>query len=292
MNFVGNKKAVETLQRALERDALNHAYIFSGPENVGKFTLAKIFSSAAISGKNLDIEIDNKDKDALLDLVIVEPEIIEKNNISKQRDISIESIREAKLSMSLFPYKGKYKVLIINDAHRLNVAAQNALLKILEEPNATSIMMLITHEVDRILPTIISRCQMINFSLAHSEEMEEMFSNEIADLAIGRAGLANTLQTNVEEKEFRRQTSVEFEKILNSSLNEKFSFAEEYSKDVVKTLQRMNIWTWGLRKRASFSKAEFGQIYVKIEKIQDAAVLLKRTNANARLILEALLMDL
>ncbi|EKE25492.1 MAG: hypothetical protein ACD_5C00139G0006 [uncultured bacterium] len=290
MDFIGNKKAVDTLQRAIGKSSLNHAYIFSGPEKVGKFTLARKFALAAIGDSKKISQVE--DNDSLLDLIVVEPEIVEKNKVAKQRDISIETIREAKMSMSLFPYKGKYKVLIVNDAHKLNVAAQNGLLKMLEEPNATSIIILITHELDRILPTILSRCQMINFSLVGGDEMRKEFEDE-ADLSIGRPGIGNNLRNNPEEKKFRIESYGQFEKMLYGSISEKFSLAEEYSKDIVKTLQRMNIWVWEFRKRSNdLSLEQRSEIYVKIEKIQEASKLLKSTNANSRLILETLFMDL
>lgn len=291
MHFIGNKKTVDILQRAIEKGSLNHAYIFSGPQAVGKFTLAKSFALAAISGKNLGAAENGEDKDALLDLMVIKPEIVEKNKVAKQRDINIDTIREAKLSMSLFPYHGKYKVLIVEDAHKLNVAAQNGLLKMLEEPNATSIMILVTHELDRILPTILSRCQMINFSLVGDEEMSKEFGEE-SYLAIGRPGLAQTLRNDPEEKNFRMEAFKQFEKIMRGTVSEKFSLAEEYSKDVVRTLQRMDIWIWELRKSSKDVPYEQqGQIYAKIEKIMEASLLLKRTNSNSRLILEVLFMD-
>lgn len=292
MDFIGNKKAVNILQRAIEKGAVNHAYIFSGPESVGKFTLAKMFALAAISSdRKLETDISLENKEALLDLKIVRPEIIEKNGISKERDISIESIREVLQNLSLFPYRGKYKVLIIDNAHRMNVSAQNALLKTLEEPNVTSIIILVTHEIDRILPTILSRCQMLNFSLVQEGEMGEFL--DLVEYAIGRPGLAYLIKNNAKEKDFQVESHSQFQNILKGSLGEKFSLAEEYSKDVARTLERMNIWTWELRKRAMLLSAdEASQMYAKIEKIQEASVLLKRTNANARLILETLFIDL
>jgi DNA polymerase-3 subunit delta' len=299
MDFIGNKKAVEILQKSISNAALNHAYLFSGPERVGKFTLAKMFALSAIAGKKLKLDIDDVDKDALLDLVIVEPEIVEKNNISKQRDISIEKIREAKQSLSLFPYHGKYKVLIINDAHKMNVSAQNALLKILEEPNATTILILITNEIDRILPTILSRLQVVNFGLVDDDDMQSGFAENFSfqkdciELSIGRPGLAQFLSENIEEKNFRLDALGQLKKIKKGSLNDKFKLAEDLSKDAVRTLDKLNIWLWEIRKEA-FVKGELNSsnAYESIEKIQKAMAVLKRTNANSRLILETLFMDL
>jgi len=294
VDFIGNKKIVTTLNNSLAKGALNHAYIFSGPERVGKFTLAKMFALGAIGNRKLALDTEDLDKDALLDLIVVKPEIVEKNKIAKQRDISIEAIREAKLSLSLFPYRGKYKVLIVDDAHRLNVSAQNALLKILEEPNPTTIIILVTHELDRILATILSRSQVVNFSLTSDEEIAGgLYPGDIATLAIGRPGLANLLVKNEDEKNFRKQAHIQFEKISSGSMNEKFALAEEYSKDIVKTLEKLNIWIWEIRKKALLSSEhERATLYVKIEKIQNIMTVLKRTNSNSRLLLETLFMDM
>lgn len=312
MLFIGNKKVVENLQRSLERGLLNHAYIFSGPEHVGKFTLAKMFALGAIGGAPLAFKVDEFDKDAMLDLIVVAPEIVEKKNISKQRDISIETIREVKKSLSLFPYHGKYKILIIEDAHRMNGAAQNALLKILEEPNQTTIIILVTHEVDRILPTLQSRSQMVNFGLVSDAEMQKSFAKDIVSLAAGRPGIASLISQDENERVFRAEAIEDLKKIANGSLNEKFLLAEEFSKDIVKTLDKMNAWLWEIRKNAlsvpsyvlhtspdasrhpllEKEREEMNEIFRKIEKIQKSMEMLKRTNASGRLILETLFMDL
>ncbi|KKQ53632.1 MAG: polymerase III gamma/tau subunit DnaX2 protein [Parcubacteria group bacterium GW2011_GWD2_38_11] len=299
MDFIGNKKAADILQRSIQNKTLGHAYLFSGPEKVGKFTLAKMFALSAISSGKLNLDIDNVDRDAMLDLVIVQPEITEKNGISKQRDISIESIRDAKLSLSLFPYHGKYKVLIIDDAHRMTNGCQNALLKILEEPNPTTILILVTNEIDRILPTILSRLQVVNFGLVDDEDIKigfaENFSfqKDCVELSIGRPGLAQYLSEHNDERLFRTNALVELEKIRKGTLNEKFKLAEDLSKDAVRTLDKLNVWLWEIRKIAiGVDQVESNRACAIIEKIQKAMTVLKRTNANSRLILETLFMDM
>ena len=299
MDFIGNKKAVEILSKSISNAAFNHAYLFSGPERVGKFILAKKFALAAISGESLDLDVDSFNKDAMLDLVVVEPEIKEKNSISKQRDIPIELIRDSKQSLSLYPYHGKYKILIINDAHRMTNASQNAMLKVLEEPNQTTIIILVTHEIDRILPTILSRLQVVNFGLVTDDEMRDgfaenfSFQNDCIKLSIGRPGLAKFLNENIEEKNFRIDALSEFEKIKKGTLNEKFKLAEQLSKDSMKTLDKLNIWIWELRKFiTSVDAIESSRALIGIEKIQKSMNILKRSNANSRLILETLFMDL
>lgn len=298
MNFVGNTKAVNLLKNSLIKGRVNHAYIFSGPEKVGKFLLAKLFASGLIEGGEMNT-IDDFNKDTLLDLVVLRPEILEKNNVSKQRDIAIESIRDAKLSLSLFPYHGKYKVLIIDDAHKMTISAQNGLLKLLEEPNQTSVIILVTHEVDRILPTILSRCQIVNFGLVSEKDMKdgfqgsEGFSVDCIGLSMGRPGLAMFLSKQEIEKDQRKSGLIEFSKLKNASLNEKFKLAEEFSKDIVKTIEKLNVWIWEMRKNSSLmNERDRSLVYGNIEKIQQSMTVLKKTNANTKLVLESLFMDL
>ena len=294
MLFIGNKKVVTMLSSSLAKGKLNHAYIFSGPEAVGKFTLAKMFALSAIGRNSLIFDTDLVDKDAILDLIVVEPAIVEKNKVSKQRDISIEAVREAKLSLSLFPYHGKYKVLIVRDAHRMNLAAQNGLLKVLEEPNQTTLIILVTNEIDRMLPTIISRCQMVNFGLVSETDMTDaLLLNDVVKLSNGRPGQAIVMANDNEEFNFKAEAQNQFRKISSGSINERFALAETFSKDIVKTLEKLNVWIWEMRKDAlNAGGKECENIYEKIEKIQKSMQILKRTNANGRLILETLFMDL
>jgi DNA polymerase-3 subunit delta' len=299
MKFIGNKKSVNLLEQALERGTLNHAYLFSGPERVGKFSLARKFALAAIADGKIDAELEEFDKNAQLDLIVVEPEIVEKNGISKQRDISIDSIKEAKQGLSLYPYHGKYKVLIVNDAHRMNNTSQNALLKIMEEPNQTTMLILITHEVDRILPTILSRLQVVNFGLVTDDDMHagfknvEDFSLESVELAMGRPGLAKFLNENEDDKNFRADALQQLHRMKKSSLNDKFKLAEEFSKDSMKTIDKLNVWIWALRKDATLDPlGSNGASFLSIEKIQKSMATLKSTNSNARLVLETLFMDM
>jgi hypothetical protein len=149
------------------------------------------------------------------------------------------------------------------------------------------------------LPTIISRLQVINFGLVSDEDMQRgfagdfTFQKECVELSIGRPGLAKFLSDNDEEKIFRMDALREFEKIKKGSLNDKFKLAEELSKDAVRTLDKLNIWLWEIRKAViSDDVQNSSKAYASIEKIQKSMAILKRTNANSRLILETLFMDL
>jgi DNA polymerase III subunit delta' len=293
MNFIGNQKTFNLLAKSLKNGQLNHAYIFSGPEHVGKFTLAKMFAFGAISGSELGKETDALNKNAQLDLLVIAPEISEKKGVSKMRDIPIESIRDAQKSLSLFPFQGKYKIMLIDEAQKMSTSAQNALLKMLEEPNPTTIIILVTSEVDRLLATVQSRCQTINFGLVGDEEILDFFPQNVVSLSAGRPGLAKIIIENKEEFDFRSEAILDFDKIVSGSINERLVLAEEFSKNIGKTLDKLNFWLWEMRKKAFLAKDfERRNLYAGMEKIETSMSVLKRTNANARLVLETLFLDI
>ncbi|PIP27427.1 MAG: DNA polymerase III subunit delta', partial [Candidatus Moranbacteria bacterium CG23_combo_of_CG06-09_8_20_14_all_39_10] len=164
MEIIGHQKIINLLDRAIAKDAVSHAYLFSGPESVGKFTVALDFAERLIG--NID-SISS-------DLISIKPEIEENKGVIKKLDIKIEAIRNLLHKLSLTSVGGRYKVVIIDDADRLNRTAQNALLKTLEEPNAKVVLILVCQDERKLLPTIISRCQKMRFGLVKEAEIEKI----------------------------------------------------------------------------------------------------------------------
>ena len=111
------------------------------------------------------------DKKINPDIIIISPETGEKDGKIKKKDIKIEKIRELQQALSLSAYFGKYKVAIIDEAEKLTNASQNALLKTLEEPPQKTVIILITENVDKIIPTVKSRCVIKKFGLAKKKEI-------------------------------------------------------------------------------------------------------------------------
>ncbi|MFA6350386.1 MAG: DNA polymerase III subunit delta' [Candidatus Omnitrophota bacterium] len=157
----GQSRPIELLQGYLKTGQVPGAFLFCGPEGVGKNLTALNFAQAlnclespndACGGCASCVKISKKDH----------PDIHE---ISAQdsEDIKIDQVRGLKKSINLRPYEGRKKVFIINDAHRLNPESSNALLKVLEEPPENSLIILITSKPQLLFKTIISRCQMIRF---------------------------------------------------------------------------------------------------------------------------------
>lgn len=300
MIFIGNRKAVSFLSKSLEKGSFAQTYIFSGPEAVGKFFLARAFAVGLIDGRNLNFDFNFQEK-TNLDLIVVKPEIEEKKGVTKEKAISIEKIREIQKQMALFPNFGKRKVLIIDNAHKMNVSAQNALLKILEEPNSTSIIILITNEDGKILPTIKSRCQKINFGLVSDDEIvktQNQFDLNVTEdcvsLSMGRPGVFYEISSSKEKLDFYREARESLEKIMNMDLNDRLVMADKISKNIHLTIKIMNVWMWILRKRALEKMDSFAveRNYEIIKKIEKVISVLKDTNVNGRLVLENLLINI
>lgn len=291
MIFIGNKKIVDLLGRSLQEGNVAQAYLFSGPEHVGKKTLAEVFALSLISGiDNLDFSLKNSGTCAM-DLVLVEPEREEKKGIIKTRDISVEKVREAQELLAQYPYGGKKKVLIIEDAHRLTTGAQNALLKTMEEPNSSSVLILVTHQPGRILPTLHSRMRSVKFSLAGDDEI---IVSETANLAMGRPGMAKLLGEDTELCEKMQEGEVFFRKIGNMNISDKLAYAEKIAKDTAGAVAVLQLWLWIAEKEINNS-ADRSYVAIfnkKVGAISSCIEILEKTNANSRLAIENLLLGL
>lgn len=301
--FIGNQKSVKLLKKITASGKVGQAYLFAGPEAVGKFTLAKIFSRAVITNQQLitilpSIGMSGENEKLPVDLIILEPEVAEKKGVVKTKDISIEKIREAQKSLLLFPHEGKRKVLLVNDAHRLTEEAQSALLKTLEEPNTTSMIILVAAEEQKILPTIKSRCQKIKFNLVSPASIKEYLAEagkqtaekleQMAYLSLGRPGLARKIIENGGEFAARREALEKLRSLPKAGINQRLKIAEGMSKNAAEAVGILELWIWSLH----ISAQKDARLFSIIGKLEDSAEDIKNTNASSRLILENLLLNL
>lgn len=205
--IVGHEEVINHLQSAITADKVSHAYIFSGEPGSGKKLIATTFA--------MTLQCEEKGTDPCLKcdsckraLSKNHPDIIGVVH-EKQNSISIEEIRRQVVDdVIVKPYQGPYKIYIINDADKMTPQAQNALLKTIEEPPAYAIIMLLTNNINGLLPTILSRCvrldlKVIQDSLVKNYLMERLhipdYQAEVdASFAQGNIGKAKKAATSEE----------------------------------------------------------------------------------------------
>ncbi len=158
-DVVGQKHVAETLMHEITGNKLAQAFLFTGPRGVGKTTCARILA------KVINTQSENADPNQDFAFNIFELDAASNN--------SVEDIRHLIDQVRIPPQVGKYKVYIIDEVHMLSAAAFNAFLKTLEEPPSYAIFILATTEKHKILPTILSRCQVFNFNRIEASDMVE-----------------------------------------------------------------------------------------------------------------------
>ena len=166
---VGQKYIVKTLLNAIKKNRIAHAYLFAGPRGTGKTSVAKLFAKA-INCENFNEESCDTCKNCRAYLEGNHPDIIELDAASNN---GIDDIREIIEQVPYAPLLGKYKVYIIDEVHMLTTQAFNALLKTLEEPPAHVIFIFATTDPQKVIPTVLSRCQRYNFSKISSFEIKK-----------------------------------------------------------------------------------------------------------------------
>ncbi len=170
---VGQEYIVKTLVNAIRNNKIAHAYLFAGPRGTGKTSVAKLFAKA-INCPNFKNEACDNCENCKAYLEGTHPDIIELDAASNN---GVDDIREIIEQVPYAPLLGKYKVYIIDEVHMLTTQAFNALLKTLEEPPAHVIFILATTDPQKVIPTVLSRCQRYNFSKISLYEIKKRMMN-------------------------------------------------------------------------------------------------------------------
>ena len=251
---LGHEEVIRHLQNAVEKEQVSHSYIFAGEKGSGKKLLAKLFA--------MTLQCEEHKKEPCMHCSSCRkvmsrnhPDIIYVEHV-KPTSIGIEEIREQLVSdVEIKPYTGPYKIYIVDEAEKMTVQAQNALLKTIEEPPAYAVILLLTTNPDGFLPTILSRCvqlklkplpdSMIRGYLTEKMGVSESQSELYAAFARGNLGKAKRL---AESEDFRQS----YEQILNilknirqmdiSQLLDAIKRLKDENMDLHECLDIMQVW--------------------------------------------------
>jgi DNA polymerase-3 subunit delta' len=281
--FIGNAKVVRYLDKALEKSFVSHAYLFEGPAGVGKTTLALRFASEL-----LDESYERVRKNPDLLFITVQDD---------ESQIDVDAIRTLQKDLSLYPFKSRYKVAIIEKAEFMNRTAANSLLKTLEEPGKTSVLILLSSDTGKLLDTIKSRCQTISLNPVSSVEMEARLTGKNAKEAIrlaqGRPGVAISLLEDAELFQETETTSGQVLDLLDADNFQRMQQAATVGAlDKREAARVLDLWTTTLRqeltKNLGRDVARTTKIRAAIEKTMTTKEDILSTSVNLRLAIENL----
>jgi DNA polymerase III delta prime subunit len=286
--IIGHERQRSFLDRILRSPSHHHMMIFAGPSHVGKATIARAFAQAYIEGGGVTWGGIEKNP-AHPDIILLSPRVEERKGVVKLKKISVGQVRRIIERASQTTRSGR-RVLIVDDAHHMSIAAANALLKIIEEPPVGMYVVFVTSDRTRLLPTICSRGMTLYFGLYSREQMLglEGINEGVADLAQSRPGIAYLMLTDEAVYEEALQSYEDLKDIRGWSDNERIAYAANLSKDSVKTQRYLELWLTRTRETAhAYRRPDYLLGYS--QRIFDTLKILRTTNANVRMTLENML---
>src|SRR3989344_789153 len=279
--ILGHERQLEYFERLIKKEKLGHAYLFYGPEAVGKRTVAQEIIKKLPCSRPIILDLENT--------------LVSKKD--SRKEIPIEDIWELKRLFSLTAPEGEWRIALINDAEKLSDEAANAFLKLLEEPGKNTLFFLITSSSDLLPATIVSRTELVRFSLVSQKLMQEYLQakvgaaklrEEILALSFGKPGIMLKLLEEPKALEEERRFLRAFQRAVQGGVGELFNFTEEVAFHETKKEKTAEYFLRTLHKNlVSQPSAKTAE---QIKKAYKIALALDTTNVNPRLALEVMML--
>jgi len=317
--IVGHEWAVGLLEEAVRADHLSHAYLLTGSPHVGKTTLATAFAQALVCARGAGYPCG---KCAACQRIPQGRYPDVQTIAAEKATIQIDQVRALQADAALSPLEGRYRVFIIQEIERATRPAANALLKILEEPSPHVLLVLTSARRDRVLPTILSRCQVIGLRPLPLAQIQEALTRQwnvapdqaalLARLSCGALGWAVQAHSDTELWQTRARILDEFQTFAARDVLQRLSYSEALSRQKDQLENVLGMWmTWwrdvllmqqglpdaivNLDRRAQLSQqADLHTPEAVTGALRDLTLTYRRLNANvnARLALDVLMLRL
>ncbi|MCL6511554.1 MAG: hypothetical protein K6U78_12795 [Anaerolineae bacterium] len=228
--IIGHDWAVRRLQSAIAHGQLAQSHLFAGPPAIGKATLALATARAVLGHDDRSRALVDQRRHP--DLLWIEPG-------SEGEAIKVDQVRELLHALTLAPVEGRHRVAVVNDAHLMTDSSKNAILKTLEEPNPAVVIILIAPGADAMLPTIVSRCQILNLRPAPVKAIEEALvarglarerASLIARMSRGRVGWALRAAQDEDLLAARAEHLDDLRALLSADRTGRFAYAEKLAR--------------------------------------------------------------
>jgi DNA polymerase-3 subunit delta' len=321
--MIGHEWAVQLLRQYIIQGDQRHAYLFTGPAGIGRRTLALRFAQALNCHQPLEPGepcLTCRTCQLIGQMNFPDLSVISAEQPGSQ--LRVEQIRDLQRVLALTPYEASYRVALLLRFEEANQSAANALLKTLEEPAPKVVLILTAESSERLLPTIVSRCEVLRLRPIQLQEISQGLNARsnisqqevdlIAHLSNGRPGYAIKLIDNPEALELRHTFLEEHLELMNQGIVERFTWVQQASKDRESLRDLLLIWLsfWRdvlllsnkvdasltnidfINEIKAFSSRTTKEIPLQMVRALENTLGLIEKNVNVRLALEVLMLDL
>jgi DNA polymerase-3 subunit delta' len=250
--MIGHAWAVQLLQRHIAGGQVRHAYLFTGPDGVGKRTLALRFAQALCCETSLvkgDACGECRACRLMAEQLHPDLHVVASDGVGST--LRVGQVRELQRKLALAPYEAPWRIALMLRFHEATANASNALLKTLEEPADKVVMLLTARTAEELLPTIVSRCEVLQLRCLPTNELEEALlargetteqAKLLAAVSAGRPGRALRMADDSEWQKLRVQRLDELHALLSMNRSERFQRAEKLAKDPTSLYPMLETW--------------------------------------------------